>query len=128
MKYSLFDNSSNKVELEKARSDRELAYDRWRQEQLGLSAELKAVLTQKQESAARMDWAKKQIGMAEEMVAISRNKYRSGLATVADVLQARSTLAEANINLIDAKRDFAIALVQLHRMLGRNLFSQELNP
>ena len=128
LKYSLFDNSSNKVELEKARSDRELAHDRWRQEQLGLSAELKAVLAQKQESAGRIDLAKKQIGMSEEMVAISRQKYRTGLATVADVLKARAALAEANINLINARKDFAIALVQLHRILGRNLFPLESSP
>lgn len=128
LKYSLFDNSSNKVELAKAQSDRDLAQERWRQQQLGLNAELQGVLTQKQESASRIRAAKQQINLSEEMVAIQRNKYRTGLTTLAEVLKARTTLAEAYINLMQAKRDFAIALAQLHRLLGRELFPQEALP
>lgn len=125
LKYSLFDKSSNKVDLEKARSDEALARDRWRQEQLGLGAELRGILSQKEESASRINLAKRQITLAEEVVAISRNRYRTGLATLADVLKARAALAEANINLLNARRDFAIALAQLHRLLGRDLLPQE---
>ena len=51
IKYSLFDNSSNKVDLEKARSDRDLAQDRWTREQQNLAVELKSILAQKKESS-----------------------------------------------------------------------------
>ena len=90
MKYSLFDNSSNKVDLEQARSDRDLAQDRWRRGEQGLAVELKTVLSQKQESSSRIELAKKQIVMSEELVDINRTKYRTGMVTVADVLKARA--------------------------------------
>jgi outer membrane protein TolC len=124
MQYSLFDNSSNKVDLEKASSDRDLARDRWQQEQKSLATELKSTLFQKKDSSLRMELAKKQIGMLEELVQISRAKYKTGLATVTDVLKARAALAEARINLLEAQKDFAVSLAQLHRILGRNLLPQ----
>ena len=124
IKYSLFDNSSNKVDLEKARSDRDLAQDRWRREQQNLAGELKTTLAQKQDSSSRIDLAKKQIVMSEELVDIKRTKYRTGMATVADVLKARAALAEARINLLNAQKDFAVSLAQLHMILGRNLLGQ----
>ncbi len=65
--------------------------------------------------------AKKQIALAEEMVTISRTKYRAGLDTVTEVLKARATLAEARINLLNARKDFAQSLAQLYMLLGRNL-------
>ena len=69
----------------------------------------------------RIDIAKKQIAMAEELVDISRTKYRTGLVTLSDVLKARFTLTEARINLLNAKKDFAVSMAQLHGILGRNL-------
>jgi outer membrane protein TolC len=63
--------------------------------------------------------------MSEELVDIKRTKYRTGLTTVADVLKARAALAEARINLLNAQKDFAVSLAQLHRILGRNLLAQE---
>jgi outer membrane protein TolC len=121
LKYSLFDKSSNKVDLEKSQSDRDLAQDRWHREQNNLAAELKTTLIQKQESLSRLDLAKKQIVMSEELVDINKTKYRTGLATVADVLKARTALVEARVNLLTAQKDFAVSLAQLYRLLGRNL-------
>ena len=118
IKYSLFDNSSNKVDLEQARSDRDLAQDRWRREQQNLAVELKSILAQKKDSSSRIDLAKKQIVMSEELVDINRTKYRTGMATVADVLKARAALAEARINLLNAQKDFAVSLAQLHTNFG----------
>jgi outer membrane protein TolC len=124
VKYSLFDNSSNKVDLEQARSDRDLAQDRWRRGEQDLAVELKTVLAQKQDSSSRVVLAKKQIVMSEELVDINRTKYRTGMVTVADVLKARAALAEARINLLNAKKDFAVSLAKLHIILGRNLLGQ----
>ena len=62
--------------------------------------------------------------MSEELVDINRTKYRTGMVTVSDVLKARAALAEARINLLNAKKDFAVSLAQLHMILGRNLLGQ----
>jgi outer membrane protein len=125
LKYSLFDKSSNKVDLEKSRSDRDLAQDRWHQEQKTLATELKTTLAQKQDSLSRMDLSKKQIVMSEQLVDIHRTKYRTGLATAADVLKARAALVEARVNLLNAQKDFAVSLAQLYRILGRDLLAPE---
>jgi outer membrane protein TolC len=77
LKYSLFDKSSNKVDLEKSQSDRDLAQDRWHREQNNLATELKSILVQKKDSFSRIDLAKKQIGMSEELVEINNTKLLS---------------------------------------------------
>lgn len=125
LKCSLFDNSANKVELAQAQADLELAKDRRRQEQQGLYSELKGVLTQKQESASRMQLAKKQLALAEEIVNIQRSKYRAGLTTLAEVLKARTAVAEARLNFMAAKKDYAVALAQLYRLVGRDPLPEE---
>jgi len=126
IKYSLFDNSSNKVDIEKARSDHDLSQDRWTRDQQNLAEELKSTISQKRESLTRIVIAKKQIAIAEELVDIRKTKYRTGLVTLSDILKARITLTEARINLINAKKDFAVAMAKLHMILGRNLLESGL--
>ena len=105
----------------KKRARPDLARDRWTREQQSLAGDLKSAMSQKKESSARIDMARKQIVLAEEMLEISRTKYRTGLATVSEVLKARAQLAEARINLLTARKDFAVSLAQLYMILGRNL-------
>jgi outer membrane protein len=120
-KYSIFDRSSNKVELEEARTDREFSENRWLQLRRQVYYDVKDAYGQKTDSAARMVTARKQITMAQELVNIAQTKYAVGMATLADVFKARAMLAEAEVNLATAQNDHAIALGKLYQSMGRDL-------
>jgi len=123
-KYSIFDRSSNKVELEEARAERDFSENRWLQLRRQVYYDVKDAYGQKADSAARMVTAQKQIALAHELLHITRTKYGVGMATLAEVFKARATLAEAEVNLAGAQNDHAIALGKLYQALGRNLMFQ----
>lgn len=123
-KYSIFDRSSNKVELAEARAEREFSENRWLQLRRQIYYDVKDAAGQKADSAARMVTARKQITMAQELLQITRTKYGVGMATLAEVFKARAKLAEAEVNLASAQNDQAIALGKLYQALGRNLVFQ----
>jgi outer membrane protein TolC len=124
-KYSIFDRTSNKVELEEARAAMTLSHDRWQQLQRQVYHDVKDAVAQKEDSEARMLTAQKQIDLANELLQITRTKYGVGYATLAEVFKARATLAEARVNLVTARNDKGIALGKLYQALGRDLLFQE---
>jgi outer membrane protein TolC len=123
-KYSIFDRSSNKVELAEARAEREFSENRWLQLRRQIYYDVKDASGQKADSAARMVTARKQITMAQELLQITRTKYGAGMATLAEVFKARAKLAEAEVNLASAQNDQAIALGKLYQAMGRKLVFQ----
>ncbi len=125
LKYSIFDRSSNRVQLEEARADRELSNNRWQEAQRQAYYDVKDAWAQKEDSLARQKTAQKQIALAEELVKINRTKYGLGLATLVEVFKARASLTEAQVSLATATNDHAIALGNLYRAAGRNLTFRE---
>jgi outer membrane protein TolC len=121
LKYSLFDRSSNKVELEEARAARDLSQNRWLQMRRQVYYDVKDAYSQKADSVARMTTAQKQIALAQELVTITRTKYGVGMATLAEVFKARASLAEAEVNLATAQNDRATALGKLYQAIGRDM-------
>jgi len=124
-KYSIFDRSSNKVELEQAKADRDLSENRWLQLRRQVYYDVQDASGQKTDSAARMTTARKQITMAQELLQITKTKYGVGMATLAEVFKARAMLAEAEVNLVSAQNDHATALGKLYQAPGRNLVFRE---
>ena len=124
LRYSIFDRSSNKVDMEEARVGRDYAKGRWEQLQRQIYQEVKDAYAQKEDSAARMETGQKQVIMARELVEITRTKFSAGLTTLAEVFKARATLAEAEVSLATAQNDKATALGKLYQTLGRELMLQ----
>jgi len=124
LKYSIFDGSSNRVQLEEAKADRNLAQDRLKESRRQTYYDVKDAWAKKMDSEARLATAQKQIALAEELVKINRTKYGLGLTTLVEVFKARASLAEARVNSLTAKNDQAIALGGLYRAVGRELVFQ----
>jgi outer membrane protein TolC len=128
LRYTLFDGSSNKVQLAEAQADRTLAENRLQESQRQTHYDVRDAWAQKTDSEARLATAKKQITLAEELLTINRTKYGLGLATLVEVFKARAALAEAKVNSHTAKNDQAIALGQLYQAIGRELQFQGGRP
>jgi outer membrane protein len=123
LRYTLFDGSTNQVQLAEAQADRTLAEGRLKESQRQTHYDVKDAWAQKTDSEARLATAQKQLTLAEELLTINRTKYGLGLATRVEVFKARAALAEARVNGAAAKNDRAIALGQLYQALGRNLLT-----
>lgn len=121
LRYTLFDGSTNQVQLAEAQADKTLAEGRLKESQRQTHYDVKDAWAKKTDSEARLATAQKQITLAEELLTINRTKYGLGLATTVEVFKARAALAEAQVNLATAKNDRAIALGQLYQAVGRNL-------
>jgi outer membrane protein TolC len=121
LRYTLFDGSSNKVQLAEAKADKTLAENRLKESQRQTYFDVKDAWAQKKDSEARLATAQKQITLAEELVKINQTKYNLGLTPLVEVFKARAALAEAKVSSYTAKNDQAIALGQLYQALGRNL-------
>jgi outer membrane protein len=121
LRYTLFDGSSNKVQLAEAKADKALAENRLKESQRQAYYDVKDAWAQKNDSEARLATAQKQITLAEELVKINQTKYSLGLTPLVEVFKARATLAEAKVSRATAKNDQAIALGQLYQALGRSL-------
>jgi outer membrane protein len=125
LRYTLFDGSSNKVQLAEAKADKTLAENRLKESQRQTYYDVKDAWAQKNDSEARLATAQKQITLAEELVKINQTKYGLGLTPLVEVFKARATLAEAKVSRYTAKNDRAIALGQLYQALGRSLAFQK---
>jgi outer membrane protein TolC len=125
LRYTVFDGSSNKVQLAEAKADKTLAENRLQESQRQTSYDVKDACAQKADSEARLATAQKQVTLAEELVKINQTKYGLGLAPLVEVFKARAALAEAKVSGYTAKNDRAIALGQLYQALGRSLMLQK---
>ncbi|MFZ2087832.1 MAG: TolC family protein [Desulfobaccales bacterium] len=121
LRYTIFDGSSNKVDMEEAKAEKTLAESRLKESQRQTNLEVKDAWAQKADSEARLTTAQKQIALAEELVKINQTKYGLGLTPLVEVFKARASLAEAKVSRVAAKNDQAIALGQLYQALGRSL-------
>lgn len=125
LRYTLFDGSSNKVQLEEAKADKALAENRLKESQRQTYYDVRDAWARKSDSEARLATAQKQITLGEELVKINQTKYGLGLTPLVEVYKARAALAEANVSRSTARNDQAIALGQLYQALGRSLMFQK---
>ena len=75
-------------------------------------------------SRALVDVSREVVKAAEEQVRISREKYEVGSVNLADVLRNQAFYAEAAQELVNARRDAEMALVELKTAMGVSLASQ----
>jgi outer membrane protein len=125
LRYTLFDGSSNRVQLAEAKADKTLAENRLKESQRQTDYDVKDAWAQKADSEARLATAQKQVNLADELVKINQTKYGLGLTPLVEVFKSRTALAEAKVSVHTAKNDRAIALGQLYQALGRNLMFQK---
>jgi outer membrane protein TolC len=84
-----------------------------------IEVEVRAALAQLAAARARDDAGRAALAQARESQRIVRNRYESGLATVADVLRAAEAALDAESRAAIAETDVILQTVALDRALGR---------
>lgn len=73
------------------------------------------------EAQERRVVTKKLFEQAEADIRVSEGRYQEGLGTMLDVIDARTTVTQAGVNVVIARYDIAQARARLERALGNGL-------
>ena len=80
--------------------------------------EVSDALVSEEKLTQQEDQQKSEVSALEESVAIAEKRYRGGLASYYEVLEAQQLLFPAQIALSQTRRDRLLAVVQLYKALG----------
>lgn len=69
--------------------------------------------------SANLDAARRVLASSEEAAALAQGRYRSGLATIVELLNAQAALADARRQEVEAEFNVRTAELQLARAVGR---------
>jgi outer membrane protein len=73
------------------------------------------------EAQERRVVTKKFLEQAETDIRVSEGRYQEGLGTMLDVIDARTTVTQAGVDVVVARYDIAQARARLERALGNGL-------
>ena len=86
---------------------------------LGLNLAFENAKTQINNSIITLNAQKKNVQLAQEVYANTQNNYNHGLATLTDLLNAETSLTEANNNYSSALLNYRVAEIQLIKSQGQ---------
>jgi outer membrane protein TolC len=86
---------------------------------LALNLAFENARTQINNSIITLNAQKKNVELAKEVYANSQNNYNNGLATLTDLLNAETSLTEANNNYSSALLNYRVAEIQLIKSQGQ---------
>ena len=118
LEWKLFDGSANYWNLKKARTQKTQLDYVYQMQRDQVELEVKNAYLKAQEAGARIGVAAKAIDQAKENLRIEKDRFNLQMATSTDVLDAQTTLSDAERNLISARADYAKAVAELNSAIG----------
>jgi outer membrane protein len=125
LKLSLFDGSSNRVDIEEARADLKLSSNRLAQLKRSLKKKVSDSFHKLQEAKAIIKTSEKSIEVAEEKLKILEEKLKLGLTTDVEILDAGMELIDFKVKNIQAFYEKSVALAGLYKATGTELAWKE---
>jgi len=121
VKLSLFDGSSNAVDLEKARAGYRLAENRLAQAKRTVVTEVQDAVNRLKEANALLETTRSMVEYSKEKLSLLEQRLRLRQTTELDVLDARVKLADAKVRHLRALYSRAADVVRLYRVSGKRL-------
>lgn len=119
--YPLFNGFQRETQVYQARARAELATAQERATRLNLRSDLEAAYSSAQAAQAGIDLAEQSVELSEESLRVEQERYRLGLSTILDLQTAQITLSQAEVDLVQSRFDYQLALAQLEALLGQDL-------
>lgn len=114
----LYDGGSSKAEVEKAESNLEQLKSRRWQLKESISLEVKEAYLDTRSAQERIEVACNSIEQAKKNLEIKESRYKEGVTTSTEVIDAEVALTTAKTNHLEAKYDYQIAAAKLIRAMG----------
>lgn len=115
----LYDNGQVKHKVSRARIQLEKAKTAKKQMTRGIRLQVEKAFHNAQVSWKSIDVAKRSLDTAQEALDVARTRYRVGLSTSLERLDAEVSLTQAKTNHIHAASMYNIAISELERAMGK---------
>ncbi|MHB0913558.1 MAG: TolC family protein [Armatimonadota bacterium] len=116
--FKLYDGGENKAVVERAQSDTRSAQAMREQTTLAISLDARQAYLGLKESKERITAAETALEQAREAMRLADVRYKAGVSTQLELLDARAALTRAETNHVNALYDYQIALAKLERAVG----------
>ena len=116
----LFDGFGSSARVMKARADAKKAKYQVDDLKKQLLLELKNIYLDLNESREKIYAGEKKIELAEKGYTIARDLFNNGMITQLDLFSAEINLSQAELQLLQTKYEYKIALAKLSRATGEN--------
>ena len=121
IRLSIFDGSSNKVDLETARAEYRLSSNRLAQLKRTITREVRDAFNKLREAEAIIDITQKSIEFAAEKLKLLEERLNLRETTEIDVLEARVEVVDAKVKNLQALYERSVAIAGLYKAIGKRL-------
>ena len=118
VRWNLFDGSANRARVSEAKALLESAHAQQKAAAQGVQLEVFKAWADARSAEERIGVATAAVAQAEESLRITKNRYESGLSTVADLLRNETAVLEARTRRLAAIHDQRVAAAQLELASG----------
>ncbi|NCO39800.1 MAG: hypothetical protein COZ06_05615 [Armatimonadetes bacterium CG_4_10_14_3_um_filter_66_18] len=125
MSMPLFDGKQSRSRVESAKADLVARREQRERERQSILLEVERGWISLNDAKARIGAADAARAQADENLALNEASYVAGVATMVEIIDARSAAAQAETNQIQALYDHNLAVMQLRYALGRDLIEEE---
>ncbi|HUV03712.1 MAG TPA: TolC family protein [Armatimonadota bacterium] len=115
---SLFDGGATRAQVDRAISDTNDAKLTRQQVIDGVTLDAKQSYLNLNEGQERIRAAEKGLEQARESMRLAQARYKGGVSTQIEVLDAQAALTLAETNYVNAQYDYQVALAKLERAVG----------
>jgi outer membrane protein TolC len=118
LRLNLYSGHRLSAKTAEARADRRQVEAMRRGLELGIRVETKQAFLEARSAWKRIGVAQKAVNQSEEGLRIVKNRYKSGLLTIVDLLDAEVTLQRARTRHFQSLHDYKVARIQLALAAG----------
>jgi outer membrane protein TolC len=116
--YPLFDAGAARAQAQSARAEETMARERLESLRLDLQVEVESACRQLRQAAAAIEAASAARTSAADSLRAAEIRYREGLAIIIEVTDAQVSLSQAEVEEVQTRYDYALALAALSRAVG----------
>jgi outer membrane protein TolC len=121
--WTLFDGFSTGAKVKEAESNLNAIKANEESTRNGVILEVKDACLNLGSSLDEISSAKKAVDLADENYKISKEKYRSGIGSNLEMIDAQTALVQARTDLYQAQFDYQINKAKVNQVIGKDIYS-----
>jgi len=118
LRWTLFDGFATDAKIARSRAQLDQAERGAELAERGVSLEVESALRGVQTARLRWQEAERSVALAERSATIVRDRYKEGLTTVVELLQAETLVTGSRVRELQARRELAVARAGLTLAVG----------
>jgi outer membrane protein TolC len=122
LNWPIFDSGQTRARVKEARQDEETARLQYEQLELGISLDVRQAFANLTNARAKLDVANQQVASGTEALRLAKLKLSQGEGIYLEVLNAQSSLTQAEQGQVSARYDFLQAVSDLQHAVGSDTF------